>query len=378
MYKIKKIIKKIISFFYIALIKIKLLKAKTILIDENEKMLDTLNEKKNFSCYVDNRTFSNEIDLSIIIPAYNCEMFIEKCVESILANNTTYTYEIIIVDDGSKDKTNEIIMGLKDKNPNIVKVISKKNGGASSARNKGIDAIKGKYFSFLDSDDFIGKDYIQTLLSTAYEKNLEAVKCGTKTIDYDSKKTISIDNKPYNYIVGEMKDKILLYPSYVWGGVYKNSLIKNIKFPEGNWYEDMIWRFLVYRKLKSFVNINEVHHFRNEHQNQITKTIGKDKQFRCLEHLYLIEELVAANSLFDLKNDVYLYMNVLLECSTIMVNRIENLDGKVKEQVFLRVYKLVSNVYKEEYAKKLTGKYKLISRIILKKRYDLWLMLKYI
>lgn len=103
------------------------------------------------------------MELSIIIPAYNCRDFIEKCIESII--NQTYTdYEIIIVNDGSIDQTGVICERLVKKD-NRIHVIHKDNGGVSSARNVGIDIAKGKYIFFMDSDDYLSDDtYLEKLM----------------------------------------------------------------------------------------------------------------------------------------------------------------------------------------------------------------------
>lgn len=376
MYIVKKLIKKILSKYYIYKIKKGLSKRKKNELIEKKGLLNSLYPKKDFTSYARSRDFKNEIDLSIIIPLYNSESFVNKCVDSILLNKTKYVYEIILVDDGSTDKTYEIINDYQSKYQDKIKALHKDNGGASSARNYGLDVARGKYISFLDSDDYIGSNYIERLIEIGYKYNVDIVKCGTENIDFKNNKVISRDIKEYEMINGKMKNKILSYPSYVWGGIYKSKLLNNIKFPEGNWYEDMIWRFLIYRQATSFININEIHHYRNMHEGQITKKINKDREYRCLDHLYLIEALVKDNDSFNLDNDIYLYLNVLLECSKIMVNRIDNLEDNVKEQVFIRVYKLVKSVYKNEYEEYLNGYYKIVSNIILNKRYDLWLLLK--
>lgn len=376
-YKIKKLIMRIIKYYYYLIIRIGLKMKKKIKLIKNDNILESLYEKKSFTCYVKSRKFEDKVDLSIIVPVYNSEKFIKKCVESIINNKTKYKYEIILINDGSSDSSENIINSLREQYPQIIKCFSKENGGASSARNIGLNHVKGSYITFLDSDDYIGEKFIERLLDIAYEKNVDAVKCGTKTIDFENNVIISIDNRNTEEIDGLMKDKIVDYPSYVWGGIYKSYLLKNFQFPEGNWYEDMAWRFLIYRKLKGFVYLNEIHHYRNMHKNQITKKISKDTENRCLDHLYLIEALIDDNTKFGLDNDIYLYLNVLHECSTIMVKRMEQLNNELKEQVFLRVYYLVNRLYNSNYDIYLKGKYKIINDIILNKRYDLWLLLKY-
>lgn len=175
-----------------------------------------------------------------------------------------------------------------------------------------------------------------------------------------------------------MNEHVFDYPSYAWGAVYKSNLFDCVRFPDSYWYEDMMVRFLLYRQANSFVNIDEVLYYRVSHDGQITKKEMTSKDYKVLDHLYLVEQLVSDNNKLGLDNDIYLYMNVLLECSSIMVQRIGKLDGKIKKQVFIRARKLVSGLYKDEYEQYLKGEWKLKSDVILKGRYDLWKMEKWL
>lgn len=97
--------------------------------------------------------------ISVIIPVYNCEKYLNKCVDSVL--NQTYTnYEIILIDDGSTDRSSEIC-DKYEKVSKKVKVLHQKNSGVSQARNNGVDIAEGKYICFLDSDDYIEKEYFK-------------------------------------------------------------------------------------------------------------------------------------------------------------------------------------------------------------------------
>ena len=102
------------------------------------------------------------IVLSIIIPVYNVEQYINQCIESILIQ-TYHDYEIILIDDGSTDSSGEICDTYAQKDSRV-KVVHKINGGVSSARNIGLQMIKGKYLTFIDPDDFINID--------TYEENM--------------------------------------------------------------------------------------------------------------------------------------------------------------------------------------------------------------
>ncbi len=375
-YRIKEILKNIRKNLFVVVVRFKLIKGKDGKLDIESGLLDSVWPKKKISCYSENpRKHKNTIDLSLIVPVYNSEIFIERLVDCLGGQRTRYKYEVIFVDDGSTDETAKIINKKIKKYP-MMKALWQENGGASKARNAGLDIARGKYIGFIDSDDYVSSDYIERLLNVAYKENADIVKCGD--MDIRDGKVVSENGRPDEKVVGKMNEKILNYPSYVWAAVYKTELLENISFPDSYWYEDMIVRFLLYRRSRIFVNISEPLYFRVLHDNQITNLMPSSGSAQCLEHLYLIEQLVDENIKNDLGNDVYLYINVLLECSGIMVNRISGMDDKVKRQAFARVYKLLNRLYKDEYANCLRSGWKFKNDIIMKKRYDLWRMEKYL
>ena len=105
----------------------------------------------------------NSVLISVIIPAFNAEKYIAKCVESIMKNSYK-NLEIIIVNDGSRDDTLSIAEDLK-KSDSRISVVNQENGGVSRARNNGLDIAKGEYVAFIDSDDYISEDYFEKLIS---------------------------------------------------------------------------------------------------------------------------------------------------------------------------------------------------------------------
>ena len=99
--------------------------------------------------------------VSIIVPVYNCEKYLKKCIESII-NQTYKDLELILIDDGSKDKSYDISLEYKKKYKNII-VLKQNNKGSGSARNYGIEKATGKYLMFCDSDDFFCKNTVESI-----------------------------------------------------------------------------------------------------------------------------------------------------------------------------------------------------------------------
>ena len=126
--------------------------------------------------------------ISIIVPVYNVESYLERCIESIL-NQSFKEFELILVNDGSTDSCKDICNEYKTKDKRI-KVIHKENGGLSSARNAGLDIARGKYIGFVDSDDFINKDMYKTLFNTIQDNNSDMIICDYYKVNEENNDTI--------------------------------------------------------------------------------------------------------------------------------------------------------------------------------------------
>lgn len=117
--------------------------------------------------------------ISVIVPAYNVEKFVEKCIDSILLQSFK-DFEVLLIDDGAKDSTPEICDACANKDSRI-KVYHKENGGLSDARNYGIDRMQGKYVTFIDSDDYVAPGYFEYLYSLiTQEEGIQIAICGKK------------------------------------------------------------------------------------------------------------------------------------------------------------------------------------------------------
>jgi len=179
----------------------------------------------------------NEL-ISIIVPVFNVENYIKRCIESLI--NQTYTnIEIILVDDGSTDKSKDICDEYSKKDKRII-VIHKKNGGLSDARNIGIEASKGNYISFVDSDDYVTNNYVEFLYTLIIDSNSD-IAMGKHYIVYDKRIINTGSGNKLLLSPKEALEKILYSDDLdvsAWAKLYKKSLFENIKFPVGRLYED--------------------------------------------------------------------------------------------------------------------------------------------
>ena len=190
--------------------------------------------------------------VSIIVPVYNVEKYIDKCLSS-LVNQTLNDIEIIIVNDGSIDNSEQIILKYKEKYPSKIVYLKKENGGLSDARNFGMPYAKGDYIAFLDSDDYVELDTYEKLYNRAIQTDADMVECDFYW-EYSDKK---IHDTSANY-----KDESDMYANarvVAWNKLYKKDLIINsgIKFPKGLRYEDLEFFYKILPQLKKIELINE-------------------------------------------------------------------------------------------------------------------------
>ena len=183
--------------------------------------------------------------ISIIVPVYNVESYLERCIESIL-NQSFKEFELILVNDGSTDGCKDICNEYKTKDKRI-KVIHKENGGLSSARNAGLDIARGKYIGFVDSDDFINKDMYKILFDTIQANNSDMVICDYYKVNEDDINKFrnikcsceNIEVKNLNKL--ESIDNLFLTGEkfiFAWNKLYKRELFNDLRYEKGRIYED--------------------------------------------------------------------------------------------------------------------------------------------
>lgn len=202
--------------------------------------------------------------VSIIVPVYKVEKYLDRCVES-LVNQTYKNIEIILVDDGSPDNCPEMCDAWAHKDSRIV-VIHKENGGLSDARNKALDIINGEYVFFVDSDDFISNNAIDTLLCIAIQENSSVV-ISERLISFSDK---ILQNNEYTknyYTVDSYKALEVVFCKNTrweaWGTLYRSELFNKVRFPFGKIYEDISTfpKILLESERVTFVDIAIYYYF---------------------------------------------------------------------------------------------------------------------
>lgn len=250
--------------------------------------------------------------VSIIVPVYNVEQYIEKCIKS-LVNQTLKDIEIILVNDGTKDNSEEIILNYQKQYPNIIKYLKKENGGLSSARNYGIPYATGDYIAFLDSDDYVETNMYENLYNEAVKGNFDMVECDF-VWEYPNKQKKDVGQTYYTKKEALEKARVV-----AWNKLYKKGVLlkSNVRFPEGLRYEDVEFFYKILPELNriGFVNEPFIHYVQRDNsiintQNERTKEI-----FEVLDHVL---EFYKQNNLWDeYKEELeYTYTRFLL-CSSL-------------------------------------------------------------
>lgn len=281
-------------------------------------------------------------DLMVVIPAYNCADTIKKCIDSVLNQITTFSYQIVVVNDGSTDGTQDVLKEYdSEKN---VRIVTQKNKGFSGARNTALRFITGEYVFFLDSDDFLpNKNAIQSLLELGYENNADVVEGSAFSFYYKENNREIVKNRDMRHSYeGKVKSISDMY-GYPWGKIYKSELFRNLEFPEGLWYEDTIISMIVYPKARVKILTNALVYAYQINMNGITHS-SKGKK-KTIDTYYVTKLCVDEELKLGLINQETekLFLNQL----AMNYSRLKYLPNKVNDAVALLSIKLYQNNFFE-------------------------------
>ena len=243
----------------------------------------------------------DNIELSIIMPVYNSEKYLEKAILSAL-KNLTIKYELIIINDCSTDNSLKIINKIIKNNKNIILINNEKNIGAGLSRNKGLEIAKGKYIGFIDSDDYVQENYYLNMLESAKKYNSDIVVSDITLVDQNEYyRNIYVDNvysckyKP-KYLIS----KELLLGNWACAStcskIFKQDLIQNYKFSEKN-SDDILFTIsaIINSKQISYCENNKYYYFQSP--NSVTRNLKYKKYKESIECLINAIELLANNNL---------------------------------------------------------------------------------
>lgn len=271
--------------------------------------------------------------ISIIVPIYNVEEYIEKCIDSLI-NQTYKNIEIVLVDDGSTDKSYDICKRYSEKDSRI-KLIHKKNGGLSDARNVGIDNATGEYITFVDSDDWLSYNYCEIMIKEINETKADIVMSNLVYVysnDYTFEVEEKFDKKSYTNIeaLEAFEDTINVVAV---SKLYKRELFDNLRYRVGKIHEDefMFHRIFYEASKISWLDV-ELYAYR-QRENSITTSKYSLKKLDAIEALEDRMNFYEKNSLHNLKEKTRaLYMYLLRKnIREILASDINEKDEYVNE-----------------------------------------------
>ena len=276
------------------------------------------------------------MEISVIVPVYNVEKYLNRCIDSILAQTFT-DFELLLIDDGSTDNSGKLCdeYAAKDKR---VRVFHKENGGAASARNMGLTEASGEYIAFIDSDDWVDRTYLEVLFRICVENGVDLGCCGHQTT---AEYTIKADIKE-NSITIYTPEEFWCYSqsnaAIVWGKLFAKKLFDGVRFPEGVIIEDELTTHKAIFQCQKLVCADAVlyYYFVNEssvmHTKWSTKNLVAFQAYREQCEFFLEHGFLEA---FKCSNRAYVFMIYFMFCESVVVPK----EYKKYKRITLRRWK---------------------------------------
>ena len=219
--------------------------------------------------------------LSIIVPVYNTAGYLEQCVNSLLAQPIPEDdFEILLVNDGSIDQSLDVMQRFLIENPDIIEIIDTENGGQGRARNLALDVAQGDYIGFADSDDWVADDMYARLLTEAEETDADIAVCNAYSVS-GSEQTV-MNARPQGTDISAAGS--------VWNKIFRRSLVGNIRFPEGVWYEDFAFSAKLLLLSQKTVFLDEpLYYYRASHPS----TMRNQNAIKNLDILTVMDDVAA-------------------------------------------------------------------------------------
>ena len=300
------------------------------------KLIETTYPDPMGRAIIVNPEIEKELDLSIVVPVYNYAGLIEKNIESILRQKTKYQFQLILVDDGSTDGAREIVMNYQS-HPQV-KVLLQENQGIAGARNSGINHAAGRYLMFIDCDDTVHDDMVETLLDRAYAENCDIVMCAHNLSKEKNGQVYQVIPNIYpgkNLLGYKNGDTIMNYAGLPWCKVYKREMWNQVRFLPGYWYEDTIIQMLLFTQCKKFSYVPKVCYEYRWYENNFSHIQGKSTNIKCIDRYWMLLIIIQMYKDMKLPLDGRFYTLLLKHLSAYYYPTIANLDEKVIEGLFV-------------------------------------------
>lgn len=275
--------------------------------------------------------------ISVIVPIYKVEDYLHRCVESIM-NQTYRKLEIILVDDGSPDNC-PALCDKYAKKDSRVKVIHKKNGGLSDARNAGMEVATGEYISFIDSDDYIAADFFEILYNTMQSENSDIAECSVVKFYEDNHfDKYSDDNKITSYSNQDALSGLISenpFKQHVWNKLYKADLVLDIPYAVGKLNEDEFWTYQIFGRAEKITRINKTMYYYFQRESSIMGNTYNLRRLDALEGKVNRQKYIEENySDLKIQSKVDLYGSCMFAYQCVLKYMSGNDKKKAKQIIY--------------------------------------------
>lgn len=287
--------------------------------------------------------------ISVIVPIYNVEKYLARCVDSIV-NQTYKNLEIILVDDGSPDRCPQMCDDYAEKDSRI-KVVHKKNGGLSDARNAGIDVATGEYISFIDSDDYVSDDFFECLLDVMNKKNSDIAECSVVKLYEDNRfDEFSDDLSVKTYDTQDAMSALIAenpFHQHVWNKLYKTELVKDIPYAVGKLNEDEFWTYQVFGRANKVARLNKTMYYYFQRSSSIMGVGYNIRRLDALEGKANRQKYIENNfPELSTQAKIDLYGSCMFACQSVL--KFMSGADKKKALELIRKYRKIYNLSFDE------------------------------
>lgn len=331
-----------------------------------ESYISTIRPRPVPRCHPELVSGPDDLDVSIIVPAYNAESHVKECLDSALAQATNYRYEILVVDDGSGDGTPAVLDGYRDyKDVNVIRTV---NAGVATARNRAIAAARGRYLLFLDSDDRLATNSVELLVGAAEREQADIVQGGYDVIDTAGG---VIERVRYEACSQPRLDERTTRTSgYPWGKAIRRTLFEKVRFPDGMDFEDTIFALVIFPLCGRYVALGEsVYDYRDNPSGITRKLVGRHS---ALDAYWLVPLLLEQRERLAMPVDANLFNKVQNQFGQLLWARLAGQDPRIKQATFLAACAVVNDLRSRVEMTSETLEFPNLDFIFREYRYDLW------
>ena len=290
----------------------------------------------------------NKKKVSVIVPVYNVENYIGRCIDS-LVNQTLEDIEVVIVNDGSTDDSQKVIDDYVQKYPDKIKSFTIKNGGVANARNYALDKATGEYIGFVDSDDYVAKDMYEKLYNKAIEDNADIVNCGY----YRETETRCVEKETaYNPEFGNsvFENPYLIVDSvpYIWNKIFKRKIIEDnkIRFPNLKIYEDLVFTYELFVEANRVSKVFEPLYFYTVTRETSLTFKFSEKRFDIFEAFGILTEYMNQKGCLEQFRQEIIF-TLLKHIYVVLEKDVTRDTAKLKKKYIKEVFKYLNENFKD-------------------------------